>query len=134
LDSTNILVDFSVFGEDFDIKTISEKLEMEPSECYQKGERIRETHLFRKETCWSISTGYEESLDVNDQLEKIMKLIKPKREILIHLMQQLNLECKFSIVINIENSQTPAVYLEREVIEFANEMKAEFDFDMYIYS
>lgn len=131
-DSTNILVEFNIIGEDYDIGIITEKLDIEPSEYYKKGDKIGNKEMRRKETCWSITSGYEVSLDINNQLEKIVNLIKPKRSTLINLMEQFNLEYKFIIVIRIENNQLPAIFLEREVIEFANDIKAEFDFDMYI--
>ena len=134
MDSTNVLVEFCIFGEDFEKEIITEGLGIGPSDFYKKGDVAGKKQFKRKGTCWSISTGYEESLDINDQLAKILNLIKPKTNILINLMEQYALECKFIIVIGIENNQSPAVYLDREVIEFANEIKAEFDFDMYIYS
>jgi len=134
LDSSNVLVEFCIFGEDFEKEIITEGLGIGPSDFYKKGDLVGKKQFKRKETCWSISTGYEESLDINDQLAKILNLIKPKTNILLNFMEQYALECKFIIVIGIENNQSPAVYLDREVIEFANKIKAEFDFDMYIYS
>ncbi|MBN6188740.1 hypothetical protein JQN58_17960 [Aneurinibacillus sp. BA2021] len=38
------------------------------------------------------------------------------------------------MVMRIENGEVPTVYLDERIIEFANVIKAEFDFDMYICS
>ncbi|QCT01008.1 hypothetical protein E6C60_0283 [Paenibacillus algicola] len=40
----------------------------------------------------------------------------------------------FMIVINIENNDKPAVYLESDTIHFASEIGASINFDYYIYS
>lgn len=43
-----------------------------------------------------------------------------------------NLSYKIGIVINVENKETPAMYLDSETIDFAHEIGAEFDFDLYV--
>lgn len=133
MDETNILVEFIIIGEEFPIDKISEQLSIKPTEYYNKGDKVNNRDIRRKETSWSISSGYEVSLDINNQLEKIVSLIKPKTDILKELKEQYQLEYKFCIVIRVEENQAPAIYLERDVIEFANDIKADFDFDLYIY-
>lgn len=134
MNKTNILVEFNIIGDDYDIGLISEQLDIKPTEYYKKGDKIGNKEIKRKETCWTISSGYEISLDINNQLEKILSLIKPKRNILNKLREQFQLDYKFIIVIRVEGNQSPAIYLEQEVIEFANDIKADFDFDLYILS
>lgn len=128
------MVEFSIYGENFDIKEVSDKLGMTPDESWIKGDRINNQNITRKETCWSINTGYQESLDINVQLDEIISKIGSKREILVQIQKKLLVECKFDIVIKIENNQSPAIYLERDKIAFANIIQAEFDFDLYVFS
>lgn len=90
--------------------------------------------MYRKHTLWSISTEYEESLDINDQLETILSVLAPKTFDLIELRNTLGVEYRFCVVINIENNQKPAMYLDTDTIEFLNKILAEIDFDLYIYS
>lgn len=45
----------------------------------------------------------------------------------------LGIGLAFSLSIRIENNETPAMSLEHDTISFANRIKAEFDFDHYIY-
>lgn len=134
MNETNILVEFNIIGDDFDIGLISEQLDIKPTDYYKKGDKIRNKEIKRKETCWTISSGYEVSLDINNQLEKVLCIIKPKRNILNKLREQFQLDYKFIIVIRVEENQSPAIYLEQDVIEFANDIKADFDFDLYILS
>jgi len=133
LDETNIMVEFNIVGDYFEIDLISEKLMIEPAEYYNKGDKVGDKDKKRKETCWSINTGYEASLDINNQLEKIVSLIEPKRNELKKVKELYQLDYHFCIVIRVENNQSPAIYLEKEAIEFANDIGADFDFDLYIH-
>nr|WP_233269734.1 DUF4279 domain-containing protein [Heyndrickxia camelliae] len=41
------------------------------------------------------------------------------------------MECKFFVVINIEEENTASLYIDKEIIEFASSIVAEFDIDLY---
>ena len=133
MDKTNVMVEFSVIGEKFNPNVITKVLQIEPTEYYFNGDKSKR-NIERKETCWYISTGYVDTLYISDVLSTIIDKLKDKEKKLNDLKNQLNLTYKFFIVIKIENGQVPAIYLDSKVIDFANSIKAEFDFDMYIYS
>lgn len=133
MDKTNVKVEFSIFGDVFDPNTITETLLITPTRTWVKGDNIR-GNLFRKETCWELATDYEESLDINDQIDKIKALIKNKKEEIRKLIRQNKLECRFDVVINIEKNEKPAMYLNKETIKFFYDFGAQFDIDLYIYS
>ena len=133
MDKTNVKVKFDIIGEKFLPDDITEKLSLKPSEHWMKGDKIKNKNIERKETCWTLSTEYEESYDINDQLKKIVDLLKPKKEVLVNLKNAFSLDYIFNIVINVENNEKPAIYLDSETVEFAGEIKAEFGFDLYIF-
>lgn len=131
--NTNIKVEFSIFGEEIQIDYVSTKLNIKPDLFYKKGDPIKNNTLYkRKEDCWSINTGYQESLDINEQLKQIFDLINGKEKELLKVKNLYNLDMKFDVVINIENNELPAVYLEKHFINFISQIGAEIDFDMYI--
>jgi hypothetical protein len=51
---------------------------------------------------------------------------------ILELQSSLKLECKFMLVIKIEDKLNPAIYLEKDMINYASSINAEFDFDIYI--
>ena len=61
-------------------------------------------------------------------------MIDQKVEYLSKLKEGYNLDFIFSIVVNVESNQKPAMYFNRELIEFVNLIKAEIDIDLYIFS
>lgn len=140
LDKTQVMVDFSLFGDEFSIDDVTELLGVEPTNTYKKGDTIVRPHNpnvlstrthFRKETAWELSTGYQKSYDVNEQLDQVLKPLKNKAAIINQLKIKYELDCQISIVIVIENGLTPALHLNTEQIKFANSIDAEFDIDLY---
>lgn len=122
-----------MYGDDFPIDDITEKLEVTPTETYKKGDLIpnRSTVHCRKETSWDLGTGYQDSLDVNDQLQQVVGKLQKKTSTINEIKDAYSVECKFFIVIKIEKGVTPALYLDKDIIKFASSIEAEFDVDLY---
>lgn len=140
MDMTKVKVYFSLFGDEFPIAYVTESLGVVPTESYKKGDVIERSFkqkgismktIFRKETAWELGTDYQESYDVKEQMDQILEPLKNKTSIINQLKAKYKLECKIFIVIVMENGDTPGLYLDIEQIEFANRIKAEFDFDLY---
>ncbi|MGN5651422.1 DUF4279 domain-containing protein [Bacillus sp. Brlt_9] len=132
---------FSVTGDIFPVEAITEALSIKPTRTYKKGDVVARRDnpnlvstktLYRKETDWILSTGYQESYDINNQLHIILKSLEGKAEQLKHLKKKYSLEFLFMIVIQVENNESPAMYLQKEIINFASLIQAEIHFDLYI--
>lgn len=134
MERTTVRVYFSLFGDEFPIPNVTEKLGIIPTETYKKGDLIpnRSPLILRKETSWTIDTGYQVSLDVSNQLQQIINQLKNKVSIINEIKKTYSLKCKFFIILQIENGDTPGLYLDNKQIEFANSIKAEFDIDLYV--
>jgi len=140
LNKTQVMVYFSLYGDDFPIDNVTELLGINPTDSYKKGDTIErkpnpniistKVH-YRKETNWELGTDYQESYDVKEQLNQIIRPLKNKAALINQLKTDYNLECHFEIVIIIENGDAPSLHFDMEQIEFANSIKAEFDIDLY---
>lgn len=130
---TQVRVYLSIFGDSFPLEDITEKLGIEPSNTYRKGDRIpnRSSKLLRKETSWHLDTGYQESFDVEEQLQQIIMPLQNKVSIIQEIKQTYSVVCKFYIVIIMEEGDTPSLYLDKDVINFVSSIGAEFDIDLY---
>ncbi|MGO4731841.1 DUF4279 domain-containing protein [Paenibacillus sp. 2KB_22] len=80
MEKTNIMAEFIVTGDHFEPKLITEQIGIEPSGTYIKGEKIDDRDLYRKETCWFLEMDYQESFDINQQLNHILNLLEPHIE------------------------------------------------------
>jgi hypothetical protein len=132
-DKTQVMVYFSLFGDEFPINKVTERLGITPTETYKRGDLIpnRSFAHYRKETSWDLGTVYTVSLDVNDQLQQILDKLQDKSSIINEIKENYSIECKFFIVIRIEKGNTPALYLKKDIIKFASSIEAEFDVDLY---
>lgn len=143
MEKTNVKVYFSAKADDFSIKCFSNVLGIEPTRSYTKGETINRpsnpnvttkgTH-YRQYTSWEVGTDYEQSYDISEQLDFVLNKLEGKEEELNRLKNNYDLAYRFVIVIQIENNEKPAMYLDSRFIRFANSKGAEVDFDLYVYS
>ncbi len=133
---------FSATGDIFPLEAITEALSIEPTRTYKKGDVVARRDnpnlvstktLYRKETNWTLSTSYQESYDINNQLYVILKSLEEKTEPLKQLKKKYDLEFLFMVVIQIENNESPAMYLQKNIIDFASSIQAEIHFDLNIY-
>src|SRR5690606_24880176 len=95
-------------------------------------EKVTATGIhYRKETAWELSTGYQESFDVKEQMDQVLGQLKNKTALINMLKTEYKLNCHLSIVIVMENGYTPVFHMDNEMIESANSINAEFDIDLY---
>lgn len=133
INKTTVRTYFSLYGDYFSVHDVTENLNIIPTITYNKGDVIpnRSTVRYRKNTSWEIDTGNQESFDVNEQLQQIILQLKDKITNINELKSRYNMECIFVIVIIIEQGYTPGLVLEKEVIQFASAIGAEFSIDLY---
>lgn len=131
--STSVNVEFVIVGEVFDLNTITKELEVQPTEQWVKGEKVSNRKVFREDTCWSYALGEEESLDINNQLTRIVDILKLKKNALKELKVRFDIEYLFLITIRIEDDVKPTISIKSPVIELMNDIGAELDVDMYIF-
>lgn len=135
MEKTQVMVYFSMFADEFPLDAVTKQLDIEPTASYKKGDIIKkisptENHV-RSYTCWKLSTGYQETLDVSEQMNTIIDQIGDKSSIINDLKRKFGLECRFTIVIIMNNGYTPGLYLDQSIIAFANSISADFDMDLY---
>ncbi|MES5893473.1 DUF4279 domain-containing protein [Bacillus cereus group sp. RP43] len=132
---------FSATGDAFPIEAVTDALSIEPTKTCKKGDVVARPSnpnlvstkiIYRKETDWTLSTGYQESYNINNQLNVILKSLEGKTEQLKHLKEKYGLEFLFMVVIQVENNESPAMYLQKDIIDFASLIQAEIHFDLYI--
>ncbi|MEB2302118.1 DUF4279 domain-containing protein [Lysinibacillus xylanilyticus] len=133
MDKTQVMVYFSLYGDAFPIDDVTGKLGVTPTEAYKKDDLIpnRSTVCYRKETSWDLGTGYQVSLDVNNQFQQIIDKLQNKSLIINDIKEAYTLECKFFIAVIIKEGNTPALYLDKDIIKFAANIEAEIDVDLY---
>nr|WP_308545091.1 DUF4279 domain-containing protein [uncultured Lachnoclostridium sp.] len=132
MEKTNIMVEFRIIGDKFNVDEVTDTLKVKPTKVWNKGDAIPSNGRNREYTCWQYSTGYNETYGMISQLVKIYNIFSEKEQVLLELKEKNGLEFKIEIVIIIEKGELPAVYLDVDMITFAHKIGAKYDFDMYI--
>ena len=135
MEQTQVMVYFSMFADEFPLEMVTKHLGIEPTDSFKNGDIIKKIspteNYVRSYTRWKLSTGYQDSLDVSEQMDMIIAQIGNKSAIINNLKKQFGLECRFTIVIIMNNGFTPGLYLDQSIIAFANSINADFDIDLY---
>lgn len=122
------------------MEIVTDILGIKPTKTFNKGDIFNHSNLAlttskrRKHTDWILSTGYQESYDINDQLNLLLKSLEGKTEELNQLRKNYHVEFLFMIVIEVVNDEKPAMYLQKNMIDFSSLIQAEIQFDLYIVS
>ena len=130
---SEINIEFCIKGENINPADITKIIEISPSRSYSKGDQIKNKPVFRDHSLWEIETGFQLSFDVNNQLEIMIDMLNNKKDLIKKLTLKYDILISFIIVINFINQDKPAIYLNKEVISFANEIGADIQFDYYFY-
>lgn len=129
---TEVLVYFQLLADDFLIEDVTHRLGLTPTETFKRGDKSSYSSRPREYTSWSLGTGYQSSVDVNDQLQPIIAQLRGKETILDDIYDTYDdMQARFIIVIVMEEGQTPALVFDLETIQFAHRIRAEFDIDLY---
>lgn len=132
---SDIKIEFLIVGDDFLPDEITKMLNIYPTEAHRINDHFmvgseKNIPMKRKECSWRIETQYIESIDVTEELNKIYNILKDKTNIFKEIKNKYSVFFKFNIVIHFTDN--PIISLERDIIKFAAEIDAEFDFDTYI--
>ncbi|PXW48367.1 uncharacterized protein DUF4279 [Erwinia sp. AG740] len=134
MNKTTVKAEFSICGDVFDPHEITEILRIEPTEICLKGFTGGKRKRPTTETSWSKCTEKEESYDVGEQTEKLLSLLKDKVFILNEIKEKYNVIFIFSLLIEVENGEKPAIYWSVDTNRFLGEIGAESSIELYIYS
>ena len=133
MEKSNVKVYFSATADDFSVEDFTNKLGVKPTRTFNKDTNVTGTH-YRLYTRWIFGTEYKESINIDKQLNCVLSQLVGKEGELNRLKKKYDLDYRFVIVIQIENNETPAIYLDSRFIRFANLIGAEVEFDQYIFS
>jgi len=86
-DLKRIYLTLKILGEDLDIETVSQKLQLEPTSTILKNQFLHATKTRSDKNVWSLSTKDLESLNIKEHFAKLFKLLEGKQEVLTALRQ-----------------------------------------------
>lgn len=129
---SKVKVTFAIYGDEFNINNVSEILNLSPSKTRIKGVTPPGGKIPSPTTGWSLSTEYEDSHDVMDQINNLSFTLKRKTSELKKIKKIYDVKYVFMLSIKIEDGKAPGFHLDGELLSFVSEIDAAIDLDMYI--
>jgi hypothetical protein len=141
MDHTNVMTYFEIKGDEFPIGYITNKLGINPTRYYKKGDEIIKPYnpsvistqkRYRTYTSWRIGTEYIETLYADKQAKEVIAPLLNKINELIEIQEKY--DCLFVLmqVPIIEQGHSPALGYDKEVIDFCSKIGASIEIDLYV--
>lgn len=129
-----IMVEFILFSPDFPVEEVYEQIGLE-GEMQRLSEASFPTlsngnYIREKECSITYSTGYVETIDVGDPVEKIFNMLHSQEELIISCIKSHKLQSKFCIVINLTDN--PIIGLSKKFVDMASRLQASIELDSYV--
>jgi hypothetical protein len=129
---TTTKIHYTLCGEIEDPNIIYNALSISNACIFKKGEPLAGSKMIFEESGWSIKTEELVVYDVIPEVEKILSIIEPKRQIIKTLIQDYALYSELSIEIFIgKNKEIPAINFDLEIMKRLINLNCEIDFDIY---
>lgn len=129
---TKIRSELVIEGDYFDINQIEQILQIKATESWKKGEKLR-SGLIRKQTSWSISTKYINTLEVDESLNALLDLIENKTDEFRLIKTLFDVDIFILIIVEIYNDEKPDLSIRERATKFAGSCNMSICFDWYMY-
>ena len=127
---TKIISDFRLKSRDIDSSVITSHINLQPTTVWKMGDCIGQSILKRKENAWILSTNKQECIDLEIQLDFLLKTITPNIQRIISACEKYNLTAEFFSAAYIEEIM-PSLYVSKEIIKKISGLNASLDVDLY---
>lgn len=131
MNRTTYMMYITFWGDDFNLKEMTEKLKLTPCYTMKRGEKIRNTGRRHQNTGWTYKNNLE-TLDLNTQIEELETIFTSKFSEIYFLRKKNNLTVSIEPVISIENDEVSSMYFNHGFIKFAADIGACLALDVYI--
>jgi hypothetical protein len=131
-----IVLTFSIWNHDgMTHEEITEMVGITPTEVFVKGAHKPNTlnkPMVYSFNAWFLEAGLDKYADFEQQMNALLDILEPKQEILKPLSEKY--KCEFSCMVKIyygNGESTPSIHLSQRYNRFVNNVKADFDIDLY---
>ena len=118
---------FTVTGE-FDPRDISARLNLEPTDCWKKGDRNEQTHYERKFSRWSLQSRLDHFASLESHVEDVLEQLQPAQKDVVELLKNIHGEMQ---LVGHFFSDYPGLHFEPSTISKLAALNLGVDFDFY---
>ncbi len=130
--ATSLQVEFILTGNDLQVEDLLSTIDLDSVKTWKIGDPIGTSLLKYKHNGWCFETNKIISIDLPEEVEKVVKILKPYKTRLLEIIRKYGCEAELSCVLYIEDNDIPIVHFPRDIVEFISELNGEIDIDIYL--
>lgn len=133
---TKVKINLRVVGDSFDPDIITKLINIQPDIKWEKGDEYIKNGKLNQRTYsnWMITTGYCETLDVDELMSSFSCRFRDRIVELNSCKKRFGLEYVCEVVVKIENAQPPSLYWNTNSLRLLDSIGADLDIDLYVMS
>jgi hypothetical protein len=123
---------YLTFTGDFDPDTITARLQLQPTECWRKGDRNERTHYERKFSRWSLNSRLDRSVSLEDHVQDVLIQALERAEAIRQVGEEY---IAYVQLVGWFHNDYPGFGLKKETISGLAQLNVGIDCDFYyLYS
>ncbi len=130
--ATSLQVEFILTGNDLQVEDLLSTIDLDSVKTWKIGDPIGTSILQYKYNGWRFKTTEITTIDLPEEVEKVVKILKPYKTRLLEVIRKYKCEVSLGCVLYIERGDIPIVHFPRDIVEFISELNANIDIDIYL--
>ncbi|GFE69891.1 DUF4279 domain-containing protein [Chroococcus sp. FPU101] len=127
---SEILVSLTLTGLDLKPDKITDKLRINPSKIWYKGDLIYpKGKICYSNNGWSLKSNLESSSELEEHIQSIFKQLQPVWSVLKNLCSLYQTEINCVVYVS---EQVPSIHFNPEIIKQIHQLNAALDVDLYV--
>jgi len=123
--------EFAFLGERLDPSVVTRRLALTPSRAFRTGDPLVREEGKRRTNGWVLSIGPERSFAADEQVDRLMRQLKPKTAEIVSLREELGVELRIYCIVYMAD-QTPNIWFKPDVVAWASQIGASIDVELYV--
>jgi hypothetical protein len=127
-----IKIEFIVFGDLLNPIEFSNLINISATNYWHKGDNISNNNIFRKETAWEYSTEFIQTYYLEDVSNLLYNKFETHMNDISNYVKSRKLETKINVITESAFGETPALFINKKLINFLYKIEGVIDIDLYI--
>lgn len=124
-------VAFLLLGENISPEQVTNRVGLQPTRAWRRGDSVQETLLKRREDGWLLGLPRKNTIEFEEELCALLDKIEPQRNAIAEACKNLNLKSLISCVVYVSD-ETPILGLSNETMNRMASLGADFDLDLIL--
>ncbi len=130
--ATTIESRFTLAGTHIDPADVTRTIGILPTKTWRLGEYVGGSRIQMKFDGWMLSSGVSMSVDLGMQVRSLLDRLLEAKSKILEAQKDFQLTAEVCCIVYVEGG-TPSIHFDLKTLSDMAELRAELDFDLYIF-